>query len=114
MAEMNSVSKLMTEIVAFFSKWWVYFFYIVIGILGKFSWDMSRRKRITWIGALSTVGISGFVGYLSSVYCNNNQLYDKAAYIVPICTLFSDKILSYIVFRIKWRALKEAIFNPED
>jgi uncharacterized membrane protein len=113
MKHMNSLPKFIEELVAFFSKWWVYIVYIFIGIVGKFSWDISRRKRITWLGAISTVGISGFVGYISSVYCHNNSLDEKAAYIVPICTLLSDKILTYVVVRIKWKELKDAIFNTD-
>ena len=110
---MNSIGKLAEEIADFFAKWWVYLFYILIGILGKFSWDISRRRKITWLGALSTVGLSGFIGYLSAVYCRNNNLNDKAAYIVPICTLFSDKIITYVVFRINWRELRRAIFSVD-
>src|ERR1043165_1508292 len=95
--------KPIEEIISFFTKWWVYLFYILIGIVGKFSWDISRKKRITFLGAVSTVGLSGFIGYISSVYCQNNSLDDKAAYIVPICTLLSDKIIAYLVIRIKWK-----------
>ena len=105
--------KIFEDIVSFFSKWWVYLFYIVIGILGKFSWDISRRKRITFLSAVSTVGISGFMGYISSVYCSNNALDDKAGYIVPICTLLSDKIITYLAFRVKWRDIRDAVFNPD-
>lgn len=101
------------NIISFFSKWYVYLFYIVIGIVGKFSWDISRRKHITLLSAISTVGISGFIGYLSSVYCSNNGLENKAAYIVPICTLLSDKIISYLIFRVKWKEIRDAIFNTD-
>ncbi|MBL7720129.1 MAG: hypothetical protein JNL72_14930 [Flavipsychrobacter sp.] len=106
------MQKYLEEIVTFFSKWWVYLIYIFIGIVGKFSWELSRKKRITFAGAISTVGISGFIGYISSVYCQNNSLEDKAAYIVPICTLLSDKIISYLVFRVKWKELRDALFSP--
>lgn len=99
------------EIIAFFTKWWVYVFYVLIGIVGKFSWDISRKKRITFLSAISTVGISGFIGYISSVYCSNNQLENKAAYIVPICTLLSDKIISYLILRVKWKEIKDAFLN---
>ena len=107
------MSKPFEEIISFFTKWCVYLFYILIGIVGIFSWDISRRKRISLLGAVSTVGLSGFIGYLSSVYCQNNHLEDKAAYIVPICTLLSDKIISYLVLRIRWNEIRDAIFNPD-
>ncbi len=105
------MSRIPEEIIAFFTKWWVYVLYVLIGIVGKFSWDISRKKRITFLSAISTVGISGFIGYISSVYCSNNHLENKAAYIVPICTLLSDKIISYLVFRVKWKEIKDAILN---
>lgn len=107
------MAKIFEEVVNFFSKWWVYLFYVLIGIVGKFSWDISRRKRITFLGAMSTVGISGFIGYISSVYCYNNGYTDKAAYIVPICTLLSDKILTYVVFRVKWKEIRDAFFYTD-
>ena len=102
-----------TWLYAVWAKWWVYFFYIVIGMIGKLSWDISRKRRITFLGMVSTVGLSGFVGYLSAVYCQNNDLEAKAGYIVPICTLLADKIITYLVLRIKWKELREAIFNPD-
>lgn len=104
------MDNFIANIVSFFSKWYVYLFYILIGIVGKFSWDISKRKRITLLSAISTVGISGFVGYISCVYCSNNGLTNQAAYIVPICTLLSDKIISYLIFRVKWKEIRDAIF----
>lgn len=110
---MNSLWKVIDELGEALAKWWVYLFYIAIGIIGKFSWDISRNKKITFLGALSTVGISGFIGYISSVYCRNNGLDEKAAYIVPICTLLSDKILTYVIARIKWKEIRDAFFKPD-
>ena len=107
------MERVWNEFVNFLNKWWVYLFYILIGIVGKFSWDISRKKRMTFLGALSTVGISGFVGYVSSVYCQNKGMVEDAAYIVPICTLLSDKLLSYMVFQVKWKVIWDAIFHPE-
>jgi membrane associated rhomboid family serine protease len=101
------------DIISYFSKWYVYLFYILIGIVGKFSWDISRRRKITFLSAISTVGISGFIGYISSVYCSNNAMENQAAYIVPICTLLSDKIISYLIFRVKWKEIRDAIFNTD-
>jgi hypothetical protein len=110
---MSNLWRVVDEVATFFTRWWVYLFYILIGIVGKFSWDISRNKRITFLGALSTVGISGFVGYISSVYCHNRGLEDMAAYVVPISTLLSDKILTYLIVRIRWKEIRNALFNTD-
>lgn len=90
------------EFIAFISKVWVWLLYILIGLLAKFSYDYMAGKRITWIQALCTTFLALFIGYLSAVYCINHNMEKEGMWIVPICTLISDKIvLSIIAFDYK-------------
>lgn len=91
------------EIVAFFSKVWVWGLYILIGLIGKFSHDLIMRKRITWVQAFASIGIALFCGFIASVICANN-FPEQAAYIVPIATLLSEKFF-VAIFAIDYKAL---------
>lgn len=91
------------EIVAFFSKVWVWGLYILIGLIGKFSHDLIMRKRITWVQAFASIGIALFCGFIASVVCMNN-FPAQAAYIVPIVTLLSEKII-VAIFAVDYKAL---------
>lgn len=84
------------EITAFFSKIWVWGVYILIGIIGKFSHDLIMGKRLSWLQIFASIGIALFCGFIASVICMNN-FPDKAAYIVPIATLLSEKIMVAIL-----------------
>jgi hypothetical protein len=70
--------------------------YILIGIIGKFSHDLIMGKRLTWVQVFASIGIALFCGFLASVICMHN-FPDKAAYIVPIATLLSEKIVVAIL-----------------
>lgn len=84
------------EIAAFLSKIWVWGVYILIGIIGKFSHDLIMGKRLTWLQIFASIGIALFCGFIASVICMNN-FPDKAAYIVPVATLLSEKIVVALV-----------------
>ena len=95
------------EIVAFFSKIWMWGLYIFIGIIGKFSHDLIMRKRITWVQAFASIGIALFCGFIASVVCMHN-FPNQAAYIVPISTLLSEKIV-VAVFAVDYKLLAAEI-----
>lgn len=91
------------EIVSFFSKIWVWLFYIFLGIIGKFSHDLIMKRKLTWVQAFASIGIALFCGFIASVVCANN-FPEQAAYIVPIATLLSEKFF-VAVFAIDYKAL---------
>jgi hypothetical protein len=53
-------------------------------------------KKLTWVQVFASIGIALFCGFIASVICMNN-FPDKAAYIVPIATLLSEKIVIALV-----------------
>lgn len=84
------------EIVSFFSKIWVWGLYILIGVIGKFSHDLIMGKRLSWVQVFASIGIALFCGFIASVVCMNH-FPEHAAYIVPISTLLSEKIIVAIL-----------------
>ena len=80
------------EIAAFLSKAWVWCAYIIIGIVGKFSHDLIMGKKLTWLQVFASIGIALFMGFIASMICIRN-FPDQAAYIVPISTLLSEKLI---------------------
>lgn len=84
------------EITAFISKIWVWFVYILVGLIGKFSYDIMLGKRLTWLQIFASIGIALFCGFIASVVCANN-FPEHAPYIVPISTLLSEKLVVALV-----------------
>lgn len=95
------MTDLKDEIFLFVSKVWALFFYVLLGIMAKFSLDLVQGKRISFLQGIGSVGISLFVGFLAAVWCMNNNS-TLAPYIVPICTLSADKILT-VILSIDWK-----------
>lgn len=98
------------ELLAFWLKIWVWVAYIIIGMLGLFAQKIRSGKKITFAQAVSTTMVAGFIGYLASVWCVANES-TKGAYIVPIATLLSDKIFTYIL-SLDWESIINTIEKP--
>lgn len=92
------------QIIEFFLKWWVWFAYVFVGIIGKFSYDYGSGKKFSWAKILSSVGIAFFVGFISASICIYNGWIEQAAYIVPIATLLSEKLV-WAAFSVDYKQL---------
>lgn len=97
-------------LIAWFSKWYTFFVYVAMGLIGKFSYDMLSGKKISVLKALSSTGMALFVGFLSSMLCVQAGYTTKAAVIVPICTLLSEKIM-IAVFALNWHKWLGEVFQ---
>lgn len=97
------------DALAFFTKWWSYCFYVFLGVMGKFSFDILRKKKISLWYLIGATGLACFVGFLSSIwFMAHYPLY--APYGVPIATLFSDKILMYCA-ALNWKPLLDSLYG---
>jgi len=86
------MEQIKEELITFASKAWLFCLYIVVGIIGKFSHDFIMGKRLSWTQVLASIGIALFCGFLASMVCYN-KFPEYAAYIVPIATLLSEKLV---------------------
>lgn len=89
--------------------------FILIGIVGKLSHDLSRKRGLTLYQWLGVIGVSAFVGYVVCVWCIGNGLQQQAAFIVPIATLLGEKIMIYVTDNFKNIATRviDAIFRKK-
>lgn len=76
-----------------FAKIWNVAAWIFLGLIGKFSMDVMTGKKITVLQALASTGTALFVGVMAHVICAYLDLGSQSAFIVPLATLLSDKIV---------------------
>lgn len=111
--EHNEITKtgFINTVIEFASKWWAWIFYIVIGMAGKFGLDIMSQRKMGILQFIGSACISCFIGFLAASYC---MAYSPKAgpFIVPICTLISDRIILFI-FAINYTPLLESIFNKK-
>jgi hypothetical protein len=84
---------------------------IAAGVITKISYEMLMKRKLSIFQWIGIVGISIFFGYLSSVYCMNNALEKQSGWIVPICTLFGEKIMIYLTTH--YRGIIDKIMSPK-
>lgn len=98
-------------LISWFSKWYTFLLYIVMGLIGKFSFDLlSGRKMSIW-KVLASTGAGLFVGFVSAVACVNAGYETKSAIIVPVCTLLSEKIMIALFSYNQWKSVLHDFFK---
>lgn len=101
------------EIALLLGKTWMWLVLIFIGVIAKFSYDVSIKKKFTFATFVSTLFLAAFIGYLASVFCANKGWVDAGKIIVPVATLLSEKILQIIISNgHKW--FKKFLLPPKD
>lgn len=95
-----------SEILAFFIKIAALLSYVLLGIIGIIGEKLMTGKKIKDLRVLGAIMVSVFVGYLSAVWCMSNMP-EKAKYIVPLCTVSSEKIFIIITAWIEKKVRKQ-------
>ncbi len=109
-------NTIFSEAVAFFTKTWAWFFYVAIGLIGKVGLMLQKKKKSTGWELLGTTLIAGFVGYLATIYCmihypiNETGYSVQGAIIVPMATLLSDRVMSFL-WNFNWLPILESIIG---
>jgi len=81
------------DIVPFFSKVVACFFYVLLGWLALIGDNLRKNKSIWNLQFLGVTLLSWFIGTMSCIISMKN-FPEKAAYVTPFCTLFSEKIFN--------------------
>lgn len=81
------------ELIAFFSKSWALFLYVIIGLIGKLSYDLLYGRKMTWWQVIASIGIALFTGFVAAAICTKYGWEDHAKFVVPIATLLSEKLI---------------------
>lgn len=86
---------------AFFSDLNNWVFGVLIGVMGKISYELYMKRTISVFQWIAVIGLSIFSGYLTSVYCANNGLENESSWAVPVSTLMGEKIFIYVMANYK-------------
>lgn len=94
------------EVLSFLTKALACFLYVGIGVIAIIGEKLMNGKRIKDLRVLGAIMVSFFIGYISAVWCMSNMP-EKAKYIVPLCTVSSEKIFIIVTAWIEKKVRKQ-------
>lgn len=106
---MSDEKTLLNEMQMFISKAGASVAAIAIGVMAKISHDIMLKKKHSFLEWLAIVGVSVFGGYLMAQYCLTHKLEEQSKYLIPIATLFSEKLIMYITSN--WNKIMNVLLN---
>ncbi len=88
---------------------------IIIGVLGKISYELSVKRKLSLFQWIGVCGVSVLTGYIASVWCYSHSMQQQGYFIVPIATLFGEKISAYITdnFTPLFNRIVDAVLNKK-
>jgi hypothetical protein len=92
---MEEKHYILNEFMAFLSKSSVWIITILSGVIAKISFDVLGGRRLSFVQWCAVVGISVFGGYMMGTYCDSNGWEKQGRWMVPLATLFSEKIIMW-------------------
>lgn len=107
-------SSIITDICAVIAKWWVWGFYIFIGLMGKIDMYLRGDRHENIWQQLGSVLLGFFGGFIAMFFCMQNYPAPAGGYslqgaiIVPIATLLSDR-LAVILWNVEWVRIIEIV-----
>lgn len=81
--------------------------YVIIGLVGKFGWDIASKKKMSWWYVIGTGCMAVFVGFISARWFMLNKP-QMGAYCVPVLTLVSRDILIFLNL-VDWKGVLSRI-----
>lgn len=71
---------------------------VVVGVLGKISYELSKKRQLSTLQWIGVIGISVFSGYMAGEWCDAYQFNThQKGLIVPMATIFGERIMQYLV-----------------
>jgi intracellular septation protein A len=104
------MNEFATELSAFISKSSALIAAIAVGVVAKISTEILMKRKLNMLQWMGIVGISVFFGYLTAVYCSNNDMENQGKWLVPLSTLFGEKIMIYLTTH--YKSILHKIINP--
>lgn len=98
------MEQIKNELITFCTKGAAWFFLVILGLMGKFSYDIYTGRKITLSHALASTGLAFFVGYITFILCQRHGLQEDCKWIVPIATLLCDKVVLAAV-SVDWKKI---------
>jgi hypothetical protein len=97
------------DVLAYTTEQKTYVIGMSIGLLGKISYEIYKKRTLSVFQWLAVVGMSIFSGYMVSVYCQSNGMQSSAQFLVPISTLLGEKMFIYLFTN--YKSILSGIFN---
>lgn len=95
------------EVLDFLSKCGALFGYIIIGLMGKFGFDIVTKKKITFWYAFGTGCMACFSGFITWQCIKDNPKLNPGVYL-PIASLISRDILLFLTM-IDWQGVLKLV-----
>lgn len=93
-----------------FLKVWVLLLYILLGTVGKFSYNMLNGKILTWQQSFGQLGVCLLCGTLAYMFCGYMGWLTAQAIVTTTATFVSDKIM-LAVYTLDWQRIVNNIFD---
>lgn len=98
-------------ILEFINDSWHWIAGVFIGLLGKISYDVAMKRTMNFLEWLSVLFLSVLVGYLTALFCQWKGWNDQANFLVPLMTLFGEKIIVY--FMTNYKSILDRFFKSK-
>jgi hypothetical protein len=98
---MQEKADITSQVIEFLSRSGTWIISTFIGVVAKISNEILNGRKLSIWQWVSIVGVSVFFGYMAHQYCEVNELNRSEGYIVPLVTLFGERIMVYITRNFK-------------
>lgn len=95
------------DVLEFLSKWGVVLGYIIVGLLGKFGFDIVSGKRLSFWYVFGTSLIAFCIGFFSWQWCATHPSLNPGI-VVPFCSLISRDIMLFVTV-IDWQGVLQLV-----
>ena len=68
-----------------------------VGLVAKISYDLYMKRTLTFLQWCAVISLSVCCGYVTSAYCMSSGHQDLAQVLVPLATLFGEKVVVYFM-----------------
>lgn len=70
---------------------------IGVGLIAKISYDLYMKRTLSFIQWVAVIALSVVCGYLTSAYCISYGKHELSQILVPLATLFGEKVVQYVM-----------------
>ena len=103
---MQEKTDALTDLIVFFSRTGTWIISLFVGVMAKISSEILNSRKLSMWQWIAVVGVSIFFGYMAHQYCEAKTMGTSEGYIVPIVTLFGERIMVYLTRNFKAIAAK--------
>ena len=106
---MDAKQDFFAQFLIWLTKWWAWAAWIAIGMVGKIGLSLYNGEKLSFWKFMGSTMVACFVGYVASILCMEHCP-SQGAFIVPIATLTSDRIVMMIM-AFNWNPVAELLIN---